>query len=253
VISTVSTPSPQAYTDVMSDARDSPGSANTPRPRLEASHIGRRAPFTQKWLLRDISLHVEAGARLAVVGPSGSGKSLLLRALALLDPLDEGAITWRGAPAGSQGVPDYRRQVMYLPQQPALFEGNVEENLKQPFALKIHAGSPFKQDIVVDLIRSVGRSPDFLRKHVNELSGGERQIVVLIRAMQLSPTILLLDEPTASLDDDAKQAVATLLDRWVSDGEANRAIVQVSHDAGQIERTAQQVFEMEGGLLRGSR
>jgi len=131
-----------------------------------------------------------------------------------------------------------------------LFEGDVEENLKQPFALQIHAGTRFDKEIVGHLMHRVGRSPDFLRKRVNELSGGERQIVVLVRAMQLNPTILLLDEPTASLDDDAKRAVALLLDRWMSDGHADRAIVQVSHDAGQVERSAWHVFEMEGGLLK---
>src|SRR5215203_5363184 len=89
----------RSYAEPMSDARDSPHSAgaqtqpDTQQRLLEASRIGRRAPSTQKWLLRDIRLHVDAGARLAIAGPSGSGKSLLLRALALLDPLDEGAIT----------------------------------------------------------------------------------------------------------------------------------------------------------------
>src|SRR5919198_232961 len=148
--------------------------ADKRRPLLEASGLGRRAPSTEKWLLRDITLRVDPGARLAIVGPSGSGKSLLLRALALLDPVDEGAITWRGEPAGSKGVPDYRRHVMYLHQQPALFEGDVEENLKQPFALNIHSGSRFEKKIVVELMSSVGRTPDFVRKRVNELSGGER-------------------------------------------------------------------------------
>jgi putative ABC transport system ATP-binding protein len=219
---------------------------------LEASHVGRRAPDRQKWLLREISLQIDAGARLAIVGPSGSGKSLLLRALALLDPLDEGAITWQGAPAGSKGVPDYRRQVMYLPQQPALFEGDVEENLKQPFALKIHAAARYEKQRVLEFLGDVGRPPDFLQKRVNELSGGERQIVVLIRAMQLNPHILLLDEPTASLDVDAKKAVEQLLERWISDGDEDRAIVQVSHDAGQVDRMATLVFEMEGGFLKGA-
>jgi putative ABC transport system ATP-binding protein len=238
------------------DAADNPEPTAAPtqtatqRPLLEASRVGRRAAATDKWLLRDITLQVNGGDRLAIVGPSGSGKSLLLRALALLDPLDEGAITWRGAPAGSRGVPDYRRQVMYLHQQPALFEGDVEENLKQPFVLKIHAETRFNKDHVVELLTGVGRKPEFLQKRVTELSGGERQLVVLIRAMQLNPCVLLLDEPTASLDADAKQAVEHLLEGWASGRGAQRAIVQVSHDAGQVERTAQRVFAMEAGTLK---
>jgi putative ABC transport system ATP-binding protein len=221
-------------------------------PFLEADKIGRRAPSADKWLLRDVSVRVDPGARVAIVGPSGSGKSLLLRALALLDPIDQGSIRWRGSPADSEGMPAYRRQVMYLHQQPAIFEGNVEENLRQPFALRIHAQTRFEKDFVTDLLGTVGRPPDFLRKSSTELSGGERQIVVLIRAMQLRPNILLLDEPTAALDKEIKQAVEQLLEKWLGESRDERALVQVSHDPEEVERIAQQVLHMEGGLLKDS-
>jgi putative ABC transport system ATP-binding protein len=224
----------------------------TKAPFLDADKIGRRAPSADKWLLRDVSVRVDPGARVAIVGPSGSGKSLLLRALALLDPIDQGSIRWRGSPADSEGMPAYRRQVMYLHQQPAIFEGNVEENLRQPFALRVHAQARFEKDFVTGLLGTVGRPPDFLRKSSTELSGGERQIVVLIRAMQLRPTVLLLDEPTAALDKEAKQAVEQLLDKWLSESRDDRALVQVSHDPEEVERVAQQVLHMEGGQLKES-
>jgi putative ABC transport system ATP-binding protein len=139
---------------------------------------------------------------------------------------------------------------MYLHQQPALFEGDVEENLRQPFALKIHAKARFENKFVADILGSIGRPPEFLRKSVGELSGGERQIVVLIRAMQLRPNVLLLDEPTAALDTDAREAVEHLLEAWLRESSEDRALVQVSHDPDQIQRIAERVLHMEKGQIK---
>jgi putative ABC transport system ATP-binding protein len=229
-------------------------SENGKTPLLEADQIGRRAPSErkseEKWLLRDVSVRVKPGVRMAIVGASGSGKSLLLRALALLDPIDQGSIRWRGAPAGADGIPAYRRQVMYLHQQAALFEGNVEENLRQPFALRIHAQARFEAELVTGLLGNIKRAPDFLHKSVAELSGGERQIVALIRAMQLRPNVLLLDEPTAALDRDARDAVEHLLEGWLAESRADRAFVQVSHDPEQVQRMAEEVLHIENGRLK---
>jgi len=223
------------------------------RSLLEADKISRRAPGSEKWLLRGVTVRVKPGARMAIVGASGSGKSLLLRALALLDPIDEGSIRWRGAPAGSQGIPAYRRQVMYLHQQPALFEGGIEDNLRQPFALAIHAQARFEGEFVNRLLESIGRPPEFLRKSVAELSGGERQIVVLIRAIQLRPNVLLLDEPTAALDKEVSQAVEQLLERWLAESKEERALVQVTHDEDQVQRIAEQVLHIENGQIKEAR
>lgn len=219
---------------------------------IEADQIGRREPGTDKWLLRDVNLRLCSGARLAVVGASGSGKTLLLRALALLDQLDEGSVKWRGAPADREGAPEYRRQVMYLHQQPALFEGNVEENLRQPFALQIHGAASFDQKLVLRLLTVFGRETSFLKMPVGDLSGGERQIVALIRAIQFAPSVLLLDEPTAALDVEAKKAAERLLNGWINERASDRALIQVTHDRAQVERTAQYVLHLENGRVRGS-
>ena len=212
-------------------------------PLLEADRIGRRIPGTEKWLLRDVNLRLHPGARLGIVGPSGSGKSLLLRSLALLDPLDEGSIRFRGVPAGEKGTADYRRQVMYLHQRPTLFEGDVEANLRQPFALKIHAKSQFDERLVLELLRKVGRQHSFLQKSATGLSGGERQLVALIRSIQVKPSVLLLDEPTASLDAEATRAVEQLLEQWMTEGE--HALVEVTHDRAQVERVAKQILRLD--------
>jgi putative ABC transport system ATP-binding protein len=218
---------------------------------LRALGIGRRAPNSDQWLLQEVSIDLCSGERLAVVGPSGSGKSLLLRALALLDAVDAGQIEFRCQPAASTSVPDYRRDVIYLHQRPALFEGTVESNLQKPFSLKIHRNRRYDRARVLDLLRAVGRDDSFLQKTSSQLSGGEAQIAALIRAIQLEPSVLLLDEPTAALDQETGAAAERLVDEWLKHADDTRAMILVSHDLSQAERICHRRLEIRNGRLEG--
>jgi putative ABC transport system ATP-binding protein len=218
---------------------------------LETQGIGRLAVRTRQWLLRDISLVVRPGERLAIVGSTGSGKTLLLRSLALLDPLDEGRILWRGEPVAARMVPDFRRQVIYLHQRPPLIEGTVEVNLRLPYTFAIHAHEAFNRNRTVAMLEGVGRG-DLLRRNWRDLSGGESQIVALLRALQLEPTILLLDEPTASLDSDTALSIERLVLNWHQQTDHGRAVIWVTHDRAQSARVATRVLHMQsGGLVEG--
>jgi putative ABC transport system ATP-binding protein len=186
---------------------------------------------------------------LAIRGPSGAGKTVLLRALALLDPLDVGAIRWKGGQVRSEVIPSFRSKVIYLHQRPALFEGSVRENLERPYTLKVYRGKRFDRDRIVDLLRDLGRDASFLEKSACDLSGGEGQIVALLRAIQLGPTILLLDEPTASLDSHTMQAIEQLIDRWFGEQPGERALIWISHDSEQARRVAGRVFQMHSGRI----
>jgi putative ABC transport system ATP-binding protein len=178
---------------------------------------------------------------------------LLLRALALLDAIDAGNIEFRRQPATSTSVPDYRRDVVYLHQRPALFEGTVESNLQKPFSLKIHRNRRYDRARVLDLLRAVGREDSFLQKTSHELSGGEAQIAALIRAIQLEPSILLLDEPTSALDRETGAAAERLVNEWLKGAEDARAMVLVSHDLSQAERMSNSRLELRYGRLEGNR
>src|SRR6516225_10098175 len=118
----------------------------TRTPMLKACGLGRRRENGGDWLLHGVCIAISPGDRLAVTGPSGAGKTLLLRALALLDPLDEGVIQWKGQSVSGSDVPAYRREVIYLHQRPSLFEGSVEANLRYPFSLKVNRGRSFNKD-----------------------------------------------------------------------------------------------------------
>ena len=216
---------------------------------LEARHLGRRHADGSRWLLDDVSLEVRAGERLGVVGPSGAGKTLLLRALALLDPLDRGEVHWRGQPVHRDRVPAFRAQAIYLHQRPALTGETVEAALCHPLSLKMHRLQRFRRDRAVGRLADLGRDASFLDKRVRDLSGGESQIVSLLRALQLEPAVLLLDEPTAAMDPDATRAVETLVDRWIGDAEEARAFLWVSHDEAQIGRVAGRIVNIFEGRL----
>ena len=214
---------------------------------LEAHRIGRR--HGDVWLLQDVDVRIRPGERLAFAGPSGAGKTLLLRALALLDPLDTGVVLWKATPVDAGAIPDLCRQAdRIFTSGPPLFEGTVEDNLREPFLLQAHRGRHFDQDLVLKFLAKLGRDASFLAKNQRDLSGGEIQIVALVRALQLSPSLLLLDEPTAALDPETARAVEKLVRDWQS-AHGERAFVWVSHDAEQIQRVADRIITLRNGRL----
>jgi len=217
--------------------------------QIEARGLARRNPDGGGWLLDHVSLRVAPGARIAVSGPSGSGKTLLLRALAMLDPVDEGELLFEGRPVRRERIPDYRRRVIYLHQRPALIEARVEAALRLPFALRVHRGRSFDRRRIVRMLEDLGREEGFLGKPVDALSGGESQLVALLRAVQLDPSVLLLDEPTAALDPEASRAVERLADDWLAEQPETRAVVWVTHDARQAERMGGRVLRIDKGKI----
>lgn len=220
---------------------------------LAVRNLGRRHPSNQGWLFRQIDLEVRSGERLAMVGPTGSGKSLILRAIALLDPVDQGEISWCEQPVADASVPSYRGQVMYLQQRSPVIEGSVADNLSLPFSLHLREGSPFPRRQARELLASLGKGEDFLASRTTNLSGGERQMVALLRALLVAPTVLLLDEPSAALDPHATSILERLIDAWHAAAPAERAFIWVSHDSAQAQRVADRILHLRDGRLEDAR
>lgn len=217
-------------------------------PLLAATNIARRDPLSGRQLLQPFSLQIFAGDSIVLTGATGSGKSLMLRSLALIDPIDDGEILLCGKPVRGDDIPAYRAQVSYVRQRPSLLEDTVEANLRLPYSIAAHAGRRFERDQVVRLLEALHEGPGFLARLARDLSGGETQLVALIRVLQLDPLILLLDEPTAALDHDTTLAVEAVLQNWLT-ADASRALIMVTHSATQAARIGRRRLHIEAGRL----
>jgi putative ABC transport system ATP-binding protein len=176
-----------------------------------------------------------------IVGPSGVGKSTLLRLLNRLADPTAGTIRYRGRDLREYDVLKLRREVGLVPQLPALLEGTVADNV-------LYGPRLAKQDAdVAGNLRLAGLDPAFEPRRADALSVGEQQRVMLARTLALQPSVLLLDEPTSALDDTTKAAIeGTLRDLRERLG---LSFVLVTHDLDQAARLADRVLVLESGAL----
>jgi len=168
-------------------------------PKLELINVSFR--FTnQPDLLSNISFSTENHPVNIIVGPSGTGKSTLLKLCNRLIDCSEGDIRYNGISIYQQSPLLIRKEIGYLPQIPCLTEGNVRANILLPFQQK--AISDISIDSINRLLRDVGLSEEYLNRDTMELSVGEKQRIVIVRTLLNDSKILLLDEPNSALDED---------------------------------------------------
>ncbi len=191
-------------------------------------------------VLRDVSVGIPAGAS-ALVGPSGAGKSTLLRLLNRLADPESGEISYRGRPLQSSDPLELRREVSLVPQLPALLEGTVGSNLK--FAARLAGRDPDEERCLA----LAGLDAEFAGREVTALSVGEQQRAMLARSLTQEPRVLLLDEPTAALDEAARDAIEQTFARLRR--EIDVSIVLVTHDPAQARRLGDYVVRLEAGHL----
>ena len=222
-----------------------------PPPLLTAKNISRTSTRDGRPLLQSVNLQLEENECVALIGPAGSGKTLLLRALAWLDPIDEGQVLLQRQSPREIGVPKYRRQVIYMHQSVWLPEGTVEQALAQPWKMSVARSSTrdsSSDEDIVEQLRQVGRSEAFLNKNTADLSGGERQIAALLRAIQLKPKVLLMDEPMSALDGETSGRAETLLQSYL-EADRRRAAILVTHDLDQARRMCSRQLQIRDGKL----
>ena len=207
---------------------------------FELDNLGLVSP--EKIILEEISLSVEAGAHLTITGPSGSGKSSLLKLLAALVSPSSGRIVYQGRDLEDLDPVTYRREVSYCFQQPVLFGQTVRDNMAFPFEIR-HL--PFDQERVLTALARLNLGPEFLEKPIKELSGGEKQRVALVRNLLFEPKVLLLDEVSSGLDEKTK----TLLRTFLTDlHQAGVTLIEVTHDKREIETAGRLLTIVEGRL-----
>jgi putative ABC transport system ATP-binding protein len=191
-------------------------------------------------VLREVDLVVPAEGVTVLLGPSGSGKSSLLRCFNRLEAPAAGTVRFRGRDVAALDPLALRRRVGMVFQRPTPFPGTVRDNLR--------VAAPAAEDPeLTGALERAGLPAAFLERPADELSGGEAQRMCLARALAAGPEVLLLDEPTSSLDEASRTLVERTGRRLADTGVP---LVWVTHDLAQAGRVADRMVLVEEGRAR---
>jgi putative ABC transport system ATP-binding protein len=193
-------------------------------------------------VLHSVTATFERGAVTAVVGPSGGGKTSLLRCLNRLEEPDAGRVLLDGADVRTLEPRVLRRRVGMISQQPVLFEGGVRANLS-------YGLSDIGRADLEESLRAAGLPLSVLDRDSTALSVGQAQRVTIARALVRNPTVLLMDEPTSALDKDAAARIEELIGDLIGGG---LTVVLVTHDLRQARRVADRGFLLVDGCIEAA-
>ncbi|NOL50316.1 ABC transporter ATP-binding protein [Pelistega europaea] len=211
---------------------------------IEFKNLSRQDKDTGRIFFHPCSHYINTGDRILLNGVSGAGKSVFMRALALLDQSQQGEIYFESERVTAKNASYYRSQVAYVRQQAVVVSGTVEDNIRLPWILKQHQGKVFDKTLLAHYLDILAKPMSFLEQDSADLSGGEQQLCCLLRVLMLKPRVLLLDEPTSALDTQAVQRVETLLQGWFDN---DKAWVWISHDEEQKQRVAHKYWNIHDG------
>jgi putative ABC transport system ATP-binding protein len=214
-------------------------SATTPKLRTEQLSFS----VDGEAVVRGVDLDVGRGENVTVIGPSGAGKSTLLRLCNRLDEPTAGTVYLDGVDYRTIAPTDLRARVGLVPQSPALRDGTVRENVTVGRRLRGESVDPDRVEALLEDVDLAGYGD----RDAADLSGGEAQRVAIARTLLVGPEVLLLDEPTASLDPDAQRGIERLLTDLLTD--TDLTVLLVTHDESQATRIADRVVRFVDGRI----
>ena len=205
----------------------------------------KRLFYEERVLCRDIEVSVEQGERILTVGATGTGKSSLLSTLNLMNQSYEGTILLDNKDVRDYKPEELRSRVCMVMQEPWLEEGTIRESLDYPWSFTTfkHKDKTGRDHKIKDLMEAFRFPPNYLEQSTAQLSGGEKQRVALIRALQLSPEILLLDEISSALDQETSGIISDYIFNSFPG-----TVIAISHDPLWQSRW-QRIWELKDGLL----
>lgn len=215
------------------------------------SPLLRRNPERWRTVLDDVSLQIDAGATIALVGSSGAGKTTLARCLLALDPVDAGTVTCDGRPVRPGSVSQlrwFRKLVQYVPQDPASSldpRRSVRDLVAEPLRRLEVAGN--HTELITEALQQVGLDPSLAARRPGQISGGQAQRVAVARAIVTRPRLLIADEPVSGLDLPLRRQILDVLSRLHA--EQGTALVLVSHDLAAVVRLCEQVVVLDQGRI----
>ncbi|MBT2971535.1 MAG: type I secretion system permease/ATPase [gamma proteobacterium symbiont of Ctena orbiculata] len=214
---------------------------------IELDDVSFSYPGEEKAALSNVSLTISAGEKVAIIGKVGSGKTTIEKLMqGLYDP-DSGAVRIDGADLRQVDPADLRRSIGYVPQDIMLFYGSVRDN--------IVLGAPYADDNDILQVAKIAGVMEFVNQHphgfdmqVGErgdyLSGGQRQAIAIARALLLDPPILMLDEPSNSMDNSTE----AILKRQLSEYAKNKTLILVTHRSSLLE-LVDRLIVIDGGRV----
>ena len=200
-----------------------------------------------KYILKNISFKIKQNEKIALIGTIGSGKSTIGKLLIKLFDYDEGSIKINGIELKDVSIKSLRKVITYIPQHPKLFNRTLYSNIT-------YGVNNIKKEKVLELINSINISSikdkfleilyDPVGKYGNNLSGGQRQIVWLLRSILQKSKIIILDEPTSSLDEENKKLVMD----FIINASKNKTLILITHDKSLL-KLVDKTIELNKGVL----
>lgn len=198
-------------------------------------------------ILKNVFMHIPNGERVAIVGDIGSGKSTLIKLFLRYNIPDSGAVYLNGKRYGDLTTDTVRNHIGYVPQYPVLFNRTLIENI-------LYGNTTHTKEEVVVLMKHYGFYDDFAKleqgletpigKNGSKISGGQRQLVWCLRILLMNPQVLILDEPTASVDNKTKDILRKMLDTMM----VGKTVIMVTHDA-YLRDYATRIVTMQQGQI----
>lgn len=197
-----------------------------------------------KTILKNLVASIESGDFILVVGPSGSGKTTFFKLCSHLISPTQGEITFKNQDISYYNPMELRKSIAYCSQLPYLFGDTVRENINFPFSIRKEKMDKKRVD---DLFSLFHMSTKYLDEDVNNLSGGEKQRIALIRSLLFKPEILLLDEITSALDVENTKIIENVITALNRQG---ITILWITHDLKHSRKSANKILTIEAGKIK---